>query len=164
MSDLKFFIRPANNLDIPSIKKVVFTSLMEYGLIPDEFGKDNDLNDIEKNYFERNGFFGVLIEADSSQVIGTFGLFPARYPVCELRKMYLSKPFRGQGLGKVLMEAAIKHATDMHFQKLILETVSPLKEAIALYKSYGFIEITPAIINKRVDQAYELNLQNPISR
>jgi putative acetyltransferase len=161
MTNKNYYIRPANNNDIASIKKVVFTSLMEYGLIPEEFGKDNDLNNIEKHYFDAGGFFGVLIEAETQEVVGTFGLFSPDNSICELRKMYLTQRLRGKGLGKLMMETAIKRAKERNFQKLILETVSPLKEAIALYKKFGFEEITPSIINKRVDQAFELNLESP---
>jgi len=41
----EFQIRAATNQDIPSIKNVVFQSLREFGLNPDESGKDKDLND-----------------------------------------------------------------------------------------------------------------------
>jgi hypothetical protein len=42
---------------------------------------------------------------------------------------------------------------------MILETASALKEAIALYKSYGFAEYTPDHLSSRCDQAYMLELQ-----
>jgi hypothetical protein len=57
----EFHIRPVTNQDIPSIKKVVFSSLEEYALQPEEDGKDSDLQDIERNYFSNNGFFGVAV-------------------------------------------------------------------------------------------------------
>jgi GNAT superfamily N-acetyltransferase len=158
MNNNKYYIRAGNNDDITSIKEVVFTSLMEYGLVPEEFGKDIDLNDIEQSYFKSGGYFGVLIENESNSVIGTFGLYPNKNAVCELRKMYLKKQFRGKGLGKFMMDTYIEEAKQRGFNKIILETISPLKEAIALYKKYGFIEITPAIINSRVDLAFELKI------
>lgn len=158
MNNNSYNIRAGNNDDILSIKDVVFTSLMEYGLVPEEFGKDNDLNDIEQNYFNPGGYFGVLIEQKSNNVVGTFGLYLAEKDSCELRKMYLKKKCRGKGLGKLMMDAVIEEAKKRNITKITLETISPLKEAIALYKKYGFREIEPAIINKRVDQAFELRI------
>ena len=66
----KFIIRPAKNEDITTIKKIIFEILREYGLQPDETGKDKDLNDIKNNYFNNNGFFGVVIHAVISLLWG----------------------------------------------------------------------------------------------
>lgn len=158
MIDNNYLIRPANNSDISSIKNVVFNSLIEHGLIPEEFGKDKYLNDIEKCYFGANGYFGVLIETDKPEIVGTFGLISIDNSTCELQKMYLIKRLRGQGFGKLMMDAAIDQAKRLNYKRIVLETVSQLKDAIVLYKKYGFKEITPTIINKRVDQAFELKL------
>jgi|WetSurMetagenome_2_1015567.scaffolds.fasta_scaffold192268_3 putative acetyltransferase len=153
-----FPIRPASNEDLAAIKNVVFTVLQEYGLVPNDHGKDEDLDDIEKNYFSNNGFFGLVENQHNSEIIGTFGLMAINKNSCELRKMYLLKPFRGQGLGKFMLETAMVMARQFGYQKITLETISPLKEAIALYKKYGFKEIEPEEINDRVDQAFELIL------
>lgn len=154
-----FFIRPATNQDIPSVKAVVFSVLKEYGLEPDENGKDSDLDNIELNYFSDSGFFGVLVEKKTNIITGTFGLFPTAKHICELRKMYLLKKERGKGLGKFILTAAIQTARERGYTKMVLETISPLKEAISLYQKYGFKEIPPKQISKRVDQAFELNLE-----
>jgi putative acetyltransferase len=158
MIDSNYSIRDATNSDIDSIKNVVFTALIEHGLIPEEYGKDKYLNDIEKNYLNANGYFGVLIEKDTNEIVGTIGLIPIDNTTCELQKMYLAKKVRGKGFGKLMMDTAIHMAKELHYKRIVLETVSQLKDAIALYKKYGFIEITPAVINKRVEQAFELKL------
>ena len=61
-------------------------------------------------------------------------------------------------MGKYILSSAIKIAREKHYSKIVLETISPLKEAIALYKKYGFKEVTPEQINDRVDQGFELEL------
>jgi hypothetical protein len=101
MNHPDFFIRPATNQDIPSVKAVVFAVLKEYGLEPDENGKDRDLTDIELSYFSGNGFFGVLVGKNTDIITGTFGLFPMAKHICELRKMYLIKTERGRGIGEI---------------------------------------------------------------
>jgi len=153
-----FLIRPAKNEDIPAIKKVVFTVLEEYGLKPDENGKDDDLNNVEKSYFSRNGYFGVAVNINSNEIAGTIGLYAINSEVCELRKMYLQNECRGRGLGKFMLEAMIDTARRKAFGKVVLETISPLKVAIAMYKNAGFIEVIPKEINERTDRAFELIL------
>lgn len=154
----EYVIRAAGNSDIPSIKKIVFTCLTEYGLRFDETSKDEDLNDIEKNYSSGNGFFGVAVETKTNHIVGTFGLFPVTQEICELRKMYLLKEYRGQGVGQFILKSAIQTAKEKQYHKIFLETISPLEAAISLYKKNGFTEIKPREINERTDQAFELNL------
>jgi putative acetyltransferase len=154
----QYIIRPATNTDIPFIQQIVFTVLVEYGLPPNDHGKDEDLKDIEKNYFTPNGFFGVLENQNNQEIIGTYGLMAMNKESCELRKMYLLKPFRGQGLGKLMVENALAMAHALGYRKIMLETISPLIEAIALYQKYGFTETPPREINARVDKAFELEL------
>ncbi len=158
MTYKEYKIQPARNKDIPSIKNVVFGVLQEYKLNPLESGKDNDLNDIEQNYFKKDGYFGIVIDIHSHKIVGTFGLYSVNKDVCELRKMYLLKQARGKGIGKYMLNYAIEIAKEKKYKKIILETITPLKEAISLYKKTGFKEIMPAEINERVDQAFELPL------
>jgi putative acetyltransferase len=158
MNFKEFLIRPATNSDIPAIKQLVFSSLIEHGLHPDPLGKDCDLDDIEKYFSFNNGFFGVAVHTETKQIVGTFGIHPMDHEICELRKMYLSKAVRGQGLGKWLLDTAIQKAREKHYKKIFLETISPLTVAIALYKKFGFREVTPKESNERVDQAFELDI------
>ena len=155
----EFRIRVATNHDISSIKNVVFSSLKEFGLSPDENGKDKDLNDIESSYLSNKGFFGVVVHTETKLIVGCFGLFPVSEGICELRKMYLVKETRGQGLGKFILDTAIQIAREKHYKKIMLETISALTTAILLYKRYGFKEIKPKEINNRVDQAFELDIK-----
>lgn len=154
-----FHIRPATNEDVPAIKQIVFNVLKEYGLHPDEKGKDIDLEDIENNYIRPNGFFGVVIDVLTNSIVGTFGLYRIDDHTCELRKMYLIKQFRGKGIGQSMLETAIEIAKNKKYKRLILETIAPLKEAISLYKKFHFVEIPPVSINERVDAAYELRIE-----
>ena len=151
-------LRAASNKDVGEIRDLVFSVLREYNLKPDPQRTDADLNDIEHSYFQRGAGFYVLEEKDGS-IIGAYGLYLLDSQTCELRKMYLQRHCRGRGLGKFLMEHALSKAKEMGFQKMVLETASVLKEAIALYKSYGFVEYQPEHLSSRCDQAYTLELE-----
>ena len=151
-------LRPANNKDCSNIADLVYGILREYGLEPAPESTDADIKDIEHTYFSRGGTFFVL-EAEDSSIIGAYGLYPVEEHTCELRKMYLHKAHRGKGLGKLLMEDALSKAKQLGFERMVLETASVLKEAIDLYKSYGFIEYDPQHMSSRCDQAYLLELK-----
>jgi len=150
-------LRPANNKDCDNITSLVYSILREYDLKPDPTCTDADIQDIESSYFGQGGMFFVL-EVEDGSIIGAYGLYPIDEKTCELRKMYLHKAHRRKGLGKFLLDDALSKARKIGFKRMILETASVLKEAIALYKSYGFVEYNPQHMSSRCDQAYQLDL------
>ena len=58
-----------------------------------------------------------------------------------------------------MLNDALDKARELGFSKILLETASVLKEAIQLYKSYGFKEYEPEHLSCRCDQAYMLELK-----
>ena len=151
-------LRPANNEDCREVANLVYTVLREYNLKPDPDATDADLKDIEGSYFEQGGVFYVLQEQGGT-IVGAYGLYRLDAETCELRKMYLRRSYRGKGWGKFLLEHALAEARRLGFAKMVLETASVLKEAINLYKSYGFTEYQPQHLSSRCDQAYMLELK-----
>lgn len=149
-------IRPATNADAEEIKTLVFSVLREYGLTPDSSTTDKDLDAIEETYFQRGGYFGVVV--DDNRIIASVGLCPESDSTCELRKMYCLPAGRGKGLGKQLLEFSLAKARELGFSRITLETASALKEAIGLYQQYGFVPFSPEHLSARCDQAFELYL------
>ncbi len=150
-------LRRACNEDREQVTRLVYGVLEEYGLKPDPAQTDADLSDIAQSYCERGGAFFVL-EDERGPIIGAYGLYPIESQTCELRKMYLHKSHRGKGLGKFLLDSALAQARESGFTTVTLETASVLKEAIALYESYGFRQYKPEHMSERCDQAYVLEL------
>ena len=151
-------LRLASNEYREEVTRLVYGVLREYNIEPDPNVTDADLEDMEQSYFARGGTFFVLEDQDGS-IIGACGLYPLENQTCELRKMYLDKSHRGKGLGRLLLDSALARARRLGFRRMTLETASVLKEAIALYESYGFAEYQPDHISARCDQAYFLQLQ-----
>lgn len=147
--------RPATNEDINNIRLLIFSILDEYDLEPSPETTDRDLNDIEAFYTE--GVFDVLTAGDG-EIIGTLGLKPIRTNTVELRKMYLQPGFRGRGIGVRLLKHAIARAKELGATRIELETASVLKEAIALYKKFGFMPIEHNLMEERCDLAFALDL------
>ncbi|MGD8379910.1 MAG: GNAT family N-acetyltransferase [Gammaproteobacteria bacterium] len=154
--DAGLWIRQAAPGDIPAIKRVIFDALTTYGLQPEPEGTDADLDHIDEVY--RDGLFEVLVDADGN-IVGTVGLAPADEPgAVELRKMYFAPAVRGKGWGSTLLARMIEKARAMGFRSMVLETASPLREAIILYRRFGFRERVGEPCVARCDQAFELEL------
>lgn len=149
-------IRPATNADAEAIKTVVFSVLREYGLNPDSGTTDRDLEAIEETYFQRGGYFGVVLE--NNRIVACVALYSESADTCELRKMYCLPASRGRGLGKKLLEFALAKARELGFSRITLETASSLKEAVSLYQQYGFVSFSSEHLSARCDQAFELYL------
>lgn len=59
----------------------------------------------------------------------------------ELKRMYVRPEFRGLGLAKTMLEELSKHTKQNGIHILRLETGIHQKDAIALYRGWGFKEI-----------------------
>lgn len=156
MNDLQITVRAARNADCPKIQDLVFEVLREYNLQPDLHGTDRDISDIETHYTNRGGIFELLEDADGN-LLGTAGLYPINAEKVELRKMYFTKSLRGRGFGKKTLARMIEKAREKGFKIVYLETASVLKEAVALYKSFGFLP-TEEKHTPRCDQAFFLKI------
>ena len=156
-SDSEIVFRSATNADCERVQDLVFGVLREYGLAPDPEGTDRDITDIEMHYLTRGGVFEIL-EGAGGKLLGTCGLYPLDSETIELRKMYFAKELRGRGYGKKLLEKMIETARELGFRQIHLETNSALKEAIALYKKYGFAPVEGEKLTPRCDQTYFLKL------
>jgi putative acetyltransferase len=149
--------RTARSEDSAAIRALVESVLREYGLPFDAADTDADLADVQASYEDRGGVLYV-VEAPAREIVGCGGLFPVSAGSVELRKMYLLPTARGRGLGKELLNRLLADARRLGYKRVMLETNSVLKEAIALYRRFGFVPVVRPHLAKRCDQTWELRL------
>ena len=150
-------LRKANSTDEKKIFELVETVLAEYGITTNVSETDKDLSDLNKYYFNRDGWFEVL--ENEGKIIGSYGIFKINKDICELRKMYLLPSFQGKGFGKLMMNSALEKARAFGYSEMILESNRVLEKALLLYKKYDFVEYVPDHFSDRCDLAMKLKLK-----
>jgi ribosomal protein S18 acetylase RimI-like enzyme len=60
---------------------------------------------------------------------------------CEMKRLYVTEPGRGQGIGKRLLRTAVQAARDLGYREIRLDTLPSMHAAIGMYREVGFREI-----------------------
>lgn len=82
--------------------------------------------------------------AGAPQACGALRLAPIDgAPAGELKRMYVRPALRGQGLGRLILQALEQHARSQGARRLYLETGCRQAEALGLYERAGFVRIGP---------------------
>ena len=86
----------------------------------------------------------LLLAKRGDHVLGCIALKPLAPPrVAEIKRLFVRPQARKAGVGKALVEAAIAVAQQRGYGEIKLDTLPQMQDAIALYKSNGFVPILP---------------------
>lgn len=95
---------------------------------------------VEKLIRQGVAFFVVYVDGEPAGC-GGVQFFGSEY--AELKRMFVRPRFRGQGLGKALVNHLANYAKEHRIKVLRLETGNAQVEALNLYVSMGFRHILP---------------------
>jgi len=66
---------------------------------------------------------------------------------CEMKRLYVRRPFRRFGLGRTLAQALMDGALQAGYSAMLLDTLDDMEAARELYASLGFEEVPPYYFN-----------------
>jgi GNAT superfamily N-acetyltransferase len=102
---------------------------------------DEELAHLSAHYAPPAGAF-LLANLDAAWV-GCVGLRRFAEGDCEMKRLYVAPTGRGRGVGRALATAIVAKAKAAGFQRMLLDTLPSMPEALALYQSLGFQPIAP---------------------
>jgi ribosomal protein S18 acetylase RimI-like enzyme len=110
---------------------------------------EEELNTLPGDYAAPRGQLLVAMVGD--EVLACCALRPldnVDYSnACEIRRLYVRHSQRGLGLGRRLTEAQMDFARMQGYSCMLLDTLSDMEAARALYEDLGFEEIPPYYFN-----------------
>jgi GNAT superfamily N-acetyltransferase len=118
---------------------------------------DKELAGLPGKYAPPDG--KLLIAHCDKKPAGCVALHKLGDGVCEMKRLYVRREFRGSGLGAALAHAIITAARELGYSCMRLDTVpSVMGSAVKIYCGLGFREIAPYTHNP-VEGAIFLELE-----
>lgn len=130
---------------IEEVKRIIFAVCSEIFQVTEEvirnYDSMSDIDDVRSHYLDNKGTFLVLVDDD--KVVGSGGIRHLNDDICELKRMWLLKDYRGKGFGKKMAQMLLDFAKKAGYKKVRLDCGDEQKQAQAvnLYKQFGFYVI-----------------------
>jgi GNAT superfamily N-acetyltransferase len=102
---------------------------------------DAELAGLREKYGSPNGL--TLLARTEGAVSGGGALMDLGGGVCEMKRVFVRDAFQGRGLGRRLCQALLEAAVTGGYERMCLDTGYQNSEAIAMYRSMGFVDCPP---------------------
>jgi GNAT superfamily N-acetyltransferase len=119
----------------------------------------HEVDHLTDEYGPPGGVF--LLAEENGEYLGCVGLRRFADRVGEIKRLYVRPVARGRGVGRLLAGAIVAAAKARGYRRLLLDTLSFMREAQALYVSMGFVPTTAYRFNPLPGTAFlELELDD----
>ena len=104
-----------------------------------------ELSDLPGDYAQPQGaLLLALVDGELAGCCAMRQLISSDYPnACEMKRLYVRSSYRRLGLGRQLAEAILDAARVAGFHHMLLDTLTEMESARALYQDLKFEEIPP---------------------
>lgn len=121
---------------------------------------DDELMDLSRKYGPPGG--KAMLAFSGNDVAGVGAYRRTSDTVCEMKRLYVSPAFSGQGIGRQLANALFDAARADGYSLMQLDTGTLMKEAIAMYESLGFYRIAPYSVYPEKLLPYLVFMEKPL--
>ncbi|WP_374407967.1 GNAT family N-acetyltransferase [Hydrogenophaga sp.] len=108
-------------------------------------GFAEELQTLPGDYAEPSG--GLFLASVDGQPAGCCAFRPLVHSdhlnACEMKRLFVRRDFRSHGLGRRLVEAVVFAGQQSGYTTMLLDTLSDMEAARALYQDIGFVETEP---------------------
>jgi ribosomal protein S18 acetylase RimI-like enzyme len=145
----------------PELIRIVHELFVEYS---ESLGVDLCFQGFEEELATLPGGYAspagrLLLMWEEQHVVGCGALRPIDAQVCEMKRLYVRPAFRGKGAGCEFVFALIAAAREIGYERMRLDTLPSMTQAMELYRSLGFTEIAAYRANPVPGASFlELNL------
>jgi putative acetyltransferase len=139
-------IIPARSVEDYALAKALFLEYAgDIGLDLSFQNFDEELAGLTVQYGPSEG--GILLLSVEGRPAGCVAVRRFEKDTAELKRMYVRPAYRRQRYGRRLGEEALALARRLGYRAIRLDTLAQMGKAIALYQSFGFVEIKPYRFN-----------------
>jgi putative acetyltransferase len=139
------FITPATTGQLQATRLIFEEYAAQLGIDLCFQNFDAELDGLPGEYAAPQG--ALLLALVDGEIAGCCAMRPldsADYSsACEMKRLYVRKAFRRFGLGRQLAEAVMDAARIAGYRHVLLDTLSDMEAARALYEDLGFGDIPP---------------------
>jgi putative acetyltransferase len=137
---MEIIIRKIQQSDNKLLAKIIRSCFHDFHVSTKGTVYEDPTTDHLYELFESENAVLFVSEVDG-ELCGCCGIFPTEglpESCVELVKFYITKNFRGKGLGKKLMEKCIVFAKNSGFKSIYIESLPEFSTAISIYEKQGF--------------------------
>jgi putative acetyltransferase len=104
-------------------------------------GFDTEIAGLPGRYATPSGCLILAMEGESPA--GCVAMRDLGDGTCEMKRLYVTHEYRGRGVGRLLVERIVRRGEQMGYRRMVLDTMPEMAGALALYREFGFVEMTP---------------------
>jgi len=137
---MEILFRKVQKSDNQALAKIIRSCFLDFN-VPTQgtVYEDPTTDHLSELFTEANS--ALFVAEENGELCGCCGIFPTEglpEHCAELVKFYIHKDFRGQGLGKNLMEESIDFAKMSGYKSIYIESLPEFSTAVSIYEKQGF--------------------------